>query len=92
MSQCAALDQDLTEQGLQATYDELILKLAAERRSDEVTHLVESQSAWLTYRESFCGAVYARFGMGTLRGIMLSSCMSERAEIRREELAQFDWP
>ena len=71
-----------------STLDEYLDK-AKERYATEgniITSLEKSQSAWLTYREAHCNAVYEQWSGGTIRGLMFNSCMLRLTKLRTHEI------
>lgn len=68
---------------------ERYLKAARERYSDDqavVDQLLQSQDAWLDYRNTYCDAVYQMWSGGSIRGVMAGSCVLQLIQQRTHQI------
>ena len=89
IEQCAALSQSAIELRLEQMYREALDKMKEGSQAQERRKFIEAQTAWRTYREAHCGAVYESYQGGSLRGAAFSGCMKELAETRVFELNDY---
>lgn len=82
----ACLRQDLTKQETELAryHDAALARLRRNSAEDVANKFVDSQRRWLSYREAECGAVFADWSGGTIRGTMELDC-----EIRLTRLRTF---
>jgi len=84
----ACLSEELTRQ--EAAMEQALQAAMRVAEDAQKPILVESQQAWLTYREKWCGAKGAVTGSG--RSVYHLSCMVRTTMERRRALAAFDEP
>ena len=49
-------------------------------------NLLKAQRAWITYRDGHCHAVGAQYAGGSIRPLVINSCLSELTVTRTKEL------
>lgn len=75
INQCAAADLADSEERLRRYLSAARKKLLADPESAPVAkRLDEAQSAWETYRDAECNALYDYWSGGTIRTVMALSC------------------
>lgn len=86
MNYCARQDVIKAEDTMN-TY--LIATINANRHDTEtVEAIMQSQTDWQKYRDSYCDAVYSHWRDGTIRGVMSISCEQALTEQRTHQLWQ----
>ncbi|NYE60833.1 uncharacterized protein YecT (DUF1311 family) [Duganella sp. 1224] len=89
INQCALQEQQKVERQLNATYQETLKVFASADDASTKTKLVDAQRLWVKFREADCQAEYDKWKGGTIRNVMYSGCMQERAKQRIKELESF---
>ena len=84
-----------TEAKLKVDYQRLLVELDKITMSDPVRlaelkpKLIESQKAWVVFREAECKAVQVWYSGGTLQESLYSECLNASAKKRIEQLNSF---
>lgn len=82
MNRCAAADLDTT----QVRLDRYVIAARARNVDPDSAAILAafdaSQSAWKSYAESECNAVYERWKGGTIRGVMTLGCQIDLIDSR----------
>jgi uncharacterized protein YecT (DUF1311 family) len=94
LNECAAREQKAVEARLNGTYQK-VLKELEERDENHVEtrkKLVAAQRAWIKFREADCDAAYQHYIDGSMRNLVYSGCMQQRAAQRIKELDAFLGP
>jgi uncharacterized protein YecT (DUF1311 family) len=89
INECASIEQKKVEDKLNKVYQRVIKSVD---KAEAKKSLVEAQRAWVKFREADCNAVYQKWIDGTIRGVMFTGCMQNRAETRIKELEDYDGP
>ncbi|MBB1391797.1 DUF1311 domain-containing protein [Shewanella sp. SG44-6] len=86
INQCARQEFEVA----QVRLDEYIAKASDTFHDDPVVleALQLSQRDWLTYRESYCHAIYQLWRGGTIRGVMYQGCMLQLTVQRTHNIWQ----
>ncbi|PHY21796.1 lysozyme inhibitor LprI family protein [Caulobacter sp. BP25] len=74
-------------------YDAAVARLTAEHRApanDALSELARAQTAWRTYRDAECGAVYSYWREGTIRTTVALDCQISLTRLRVFSLWR-DW-
>lgn len=90
LNQCAAQATEKVERQLNATYQQTLKAVATMDDAAGIkTKLVDAQRLWVKFREADCQAEYAKWQGGSIRNVMYSECMQDRAKQRIKQLEQF---
>lgn len=89
INQCSLQEQQKAERQLNATYQQTLKAFASPDDAATKAKLVDAQRLWVKFREADCQAEYEKWQGGTIRNVMYSGCMQERAKQRIKELEQF---
>lgn len=91
---CAEQEWQEAEKKLNDSYKKLMADL---NRSDENgtfysdvrKSLLESQRAWITFRQKDCDAIYTLYAGGTIRGAMYFGCMIKHTKQRTDDFQNY---
>jgi uncharacterized protein YecT (DUF1311 family) len=89
LNQCALQDQQKVERQLNAVYQETLKVFASAGEASTKAKLIDAQRLWVKFREADCEAEYDKWQGGSIRNVMYSGCMQERAKQRIKELQAF---
>jgi uncharacterized protein YecT (DUF1311 family) len=89
MNQCADIEQKQVEQKLNAVYQKTLKEFGGADDAGTKAALINAQRAWVKFREADCKAEYKKWEGGTIRSVMFSGCMQDRAQKRIKELEEF---
>jgi uncharacterized protein YecT (DUF1311 family) len=89
INECARIGQEKVEKQLNVVYQDVLKTTAAPDAAEERKALIAAQRAWVKFREADCKAVYQKWAGGTIRGVMYTGCMQNRAETRIKELRDY---
>jgi uncharacterized protein YecT (DUF1311 family) len=87
INECASIEQKKVEDKLNKVYQRIVKSVD---NAEAKKSLVEAQRAWVKFRDADCKAVYQKWIEGTIRGVMFTGCMQNRAETRIKELEDYD--
>jgi uncharacterized protein YecT (DUF1311 family) len=79
---CLSKAREAAEARLNALYDKLRHRLEGE----DANRLVETQKAWMKYRDENCSAERALYGAGTAAGPAYLTCLESMTRARTKEL------
>ncbi len=87
MSICADAGYKAADQKLNATYGEIVKRLADD--ADGKKLLQTSQRAWITFRDAACAFSAGGVEGGSVYPMILSGCLEGLTEIRAEQLGEY---
>lgn len=85
MNVCSRLDYQQADRKLKQNYDRLRSKSTATSRQQ----LVNSQTAWIAFRDSNCEFQQSFFEGGSIAPTMLNTCLSDVTQQRTSELEMY---
>ena len=84
---CAKQAADIADANLNSAYKSELNKLnSSDNMARARTSLVESERAWIKFRDADCAVQDHIFEKGSMRGAMVEQCLKELAERRTKEL------
>lgn len=92
INQCLAATHAARDKALNAAYQDLLKRLAPADRFDTTDyprarkHLMDSQRAWITFRDNDCKGRLVLYETGTIRGAVYAGCLIEHTEQRTRAL------
>jgi len=87
MNVCSYRDYLRSDIELNQVWDAVTKRLA--RDSSAGRTVLESQRAWLTYRDKQCNVWAKWYEGGTVAALMINNCLTDITKFRTKELAQF---
>jgi uncharacterized protein YecT (DUF1311 family) len=82
-------DAKQSESAVQDAYESAQHKLSDHPHGNDHDLLETSQKAWLSYRKSFCEAVSAHWGNGSIHDQYYVGCMKKHADSRKQEIDEY---
>jgi uncharacterized protein YecT (DUF1311 family) len=94
INDCARQDLNKAEQKLNDTYKKVVASLnqpdnESTKYSEVKKALIESQRAWVTFRQRDCDALFQLNAGGTIRTVVFLGCMTQHAEQRAKSLKNY---
>jgi uncharacterized protein YecT (DUF1311 family) len=92
INQCLSATHAARDKALNAAYQDLLKRLAPADRFDTTDyprarkHLIDSQRAWITFRDNDCKGRLVLYETGTIRGAVYAGCLIEHTEQRTRAL------
>ena len=82
-------DARQAETASQDAYESAMRRLEQNPHGNDRDMLAASQKAWLAYRKSFCEAISAHWGNGSIRDQYYVECMKKHAQSRKQEIDEY---
>ena len=94
INDCARQDLDRSEKRLNEMYKKVMVSLnqpddESTKYSEVKKALVESQRAWVTFRQRDCDAQFQLNAGGTIRTVIYLGCMTTHADERTKSLKEY---